>query len=167
MKYLHEESGVTYGSLREFRRVSGIAFPADPTGGHTRNAGAQAIESDPGEALEEARRRALEKLHRVFLDFRANRAKMKSALGFVVDATERAIIDVSGLVAITEGSPEAVPFMDAANKPHPLTHEQLVALQKEIVLNGSRVYERKWALRNAILKASSVEELDRVVVSFE
>jgi len=33
MKYLHEESGVTYGSLREFRRVSGIAFPADPTGG--------------------------------------------------------------------------------------------------------------------------------------
>ena len=86
-----------------------------------------------------------------------------SSLGFEADADERAMIDVSGLVALE--SPAV--FMDANNVPRELTADQIKILHKEIIQSGNKAYETKWALRNAISAAESKDALEAIELKFE
>lgn len=113
--------------------------------------------------LEEEKTIKLARLNDAFRAWRNEEATLISSLGFVADADERAMIDVSGLVAL--GVPAA--FMDANNVPHELTTDQIKVLHKEIIQSGNKAYETKWALRNAINACQSVEELEAVELKFE
>ena len=168
MKYKHKVTNKIYDSLYEFRVATGIIFPSDPDANMLEQLGLEEIEEEPTPPdLEAEKAFALERLNRDFLAFRENQATMQSSLGFKVDATERALIDVGGLIAISDGVKTPITFMDANNEPHDLTHEQFVALQKEIAANGSKVYAKKWGYRQAIINAQSVEELQAIHVEFE
>lgn len=103
------------------------------------------------------------RLTEAFRAWRNEEATLISSLGFEADADERAMIDVSGLVAL--GAPAV--FMDANNVPHELTADQIKVLHKEIIQSGNKAYETKWALRNAINACQSVEELEAVELKFE
>lgn len=113
--------------------------------------------------LDEEKLIACGRLTEAFRAWRNEEATLISSLGFVADADERAMIDVSGLVAL--GAPAA--FMDANNVPHELTTDQIKVLHKEIIQSGNKAYETKWALRNAINACQSVEELEAVELKFE
>jgi len=113
--------------------------------------------------LEEEKTIKLAHLNDAFQQWRNDDATLISSLGFTADADERAMIDVSGLVAL--GAPAA--FMDANNVPHELTTDQIKVLHKEIIQSGNKAYETKWALRNAINACQSVEELEAVELKFE
>lgn len=113
--------------------------------------------------LEEEKTIKLAHLNDAFQQWRNNDATLISSLGFTADADERAMIDVSGLVALD--SPAT--FMDANNVPHELTTDQIKVLHKEIIQSGNKAYETKWALRNAINACQSVEELEAVELKFE
>lgn len=113
--------------------------------------------------LEEEKTIKLARLNDAFQQWRNDDATLISSLGFTADADERAMIDVSGLVALE--APAA--FMDANNVPHELTTDQIKVLHKEIIQSGNKAYETKWALRNAINACQSVEELEAVELKFE
>lgn len=113
--------------------------------------------------LEEEKTIKLARLNDAFQQRRNDDATLISSLGFTADADERAMIDVSGLVALE--APAA--FMDANNVPHELTTDQIKVLHKEIIQSGNKAYETKWALRNAINACQSVEELEAVELKFE
>lgn len=113
--------------------------------------------------LEEEKTIKLARLNDAFQQWRNDDATLISSLGFTADADERAMIDVSGLVALE--APAA--FMDANNVPHELTIDQIKVLHKEIIQSGNKAYETKWALRNAINACQSVEELEAVELKFE
>ena len=168
MYYKDKVTGVRYESLYDYRNQTGKVFPSDPDANMLEQLGLEEIEEEPTpHDLEVEKALALDRLNRDFLAFRENQATMQSSLGFKVDATERALIDVGGLIAISDGVKTPITFMDANNEPHDLTHEQFVALQKEIAANGSKVYAKKWGYRQAIINAQSVEELQAIHVSFE
>ena len=169
MYYKDKVTGVRYESLYDYRNQTGKVFPSDPDANMLEQLGLEVVEEkkSPEDSLAILKKIALTNLNEKFLYFRANEATMDSSLGFKVDATERALIDVGGLIAISDGVKTPITFMDANNEPHDLTHEQFVALQKEIAANGSKVYAKKWGYRQAIINAQSVEELQAIHVSFE
>lgn len=113
--------------------------------------------------LEELRSKKLRELDRAFYVWRSKQAILVSSLGFEADADERAMIDVSGLVALE--SPAV--FMDANNVPRELTADQIKILHKEIIQSGNKAYETKWALRNAISAAESKDALEAIELKFE
>ena len=113
--------------------------------------------------LKELRAKKLGELDRAFYVWRSKRATLVSSLGFEADADERAMIDVSGLVALEA---PAV-FMDANNVPHELTADQIKILHKEIIQSGNKAYETKWALRNAISAAESKDALEAIELKLE
>lgn len=112
--------------------------------------------------LEEEKTIKLARLNDAFQQWRNNDATLISSLGFTADADERAMIDVSGLVALD--SPAT--FMDADNVPHELSAEELKTLQKEIIQSGNQAYQVKWSLRNAINEAETKEALDNIELTF-
>lgn len=113
--------------------------------------------------LKELKVQKLRDLDRTFYVWRSKQATLVSSLGFKADADERAMIDVSGLVAL--GAPAV--FMDANNVPHELTADQIKILHKEIIQSGNKAYETKWALRNAISAAESKDALEAIELKFE
>lgn len=113
--------------------------------------------------LDEEKVMACGRLTEAFRSWRNDAATLISSLGFEADADERAMIDVSGLVALEA---PAI-FMDANNVPHELTSEQIKVLHKEIIQSGNKAYERKWALRNQINTCESLEELKAIELNFE
>ena len=112
--------------------------------------------------LEEEKTIKLARLNDAFQQWRNDDATLISSLGFTADADERAMIDVSGLVALD--SPAT--FMDADNVPHELSAEELKTLQKEIILSGNHAYQVKWTLRIAINGAETKESLDNIELIF-
>lgn len=113
--------------------------------------------------LKELRAKKLGELDRAFYVWRSKQATLVSSLGFEADADERAMIDVSGLVALEA---PAV-FMDANNVPHELTADQIKILHKEIIQSGNKAYETKWALRKAISAAESKDALEAIELKLE
>lgn len=112
--------------------------------------------------LDEEKLMACGRLTEVFRSWRNDKATLISSLGFEADADERAMIDVSGLVALEA---PAV-FMDADNVPHELTAEQIKVLHKEIIQSSNKAYEKKWALRNQINACESIQELKAIELKF-
>lgn len=116
----------------------------------------------PEPTLEEVRERKLAELASAFDAWRVDGATLVSSLGFEADADEKANADVNGLVI--KGEPAV--FMDAHNIPHQLTLDQLKVLQLEIIDSASCGYQKKWAYRDAIEKATSVEAINAITVAF-
>ena len=107
------------------------------------------VEEKEDESLEFLKEQKLYELERAFSRWRNGGAYIYSSLGGVkIDADQRAMIDVSGLAALDKSAV----FMDADNKPHQLTAEQIKILRREIVEGGNFSYQQKWDLRNQIKK---------------
>ena len=96
--------------------------------------------------------------------------KTVSSLGFEADSDSRAMQDVTGLVTAAEAqatfSDSGLIFMDANNVGHQVSLDQLKALQLEIIQAGQAAYQEKWKLRDAIEKAKTKEELEKIVIAF-
>lgn len=113
--------------------------------------------------VDEVRQRKLNELNRAFDAWRSDGATLLSSLGFEADADEKASADVGGLVTLGASAT----FMDAHNEPHELALDQLKILQKEIIQSGISAYTTKWAFRDAINSAESVDALNSIIFFFE
>ena len=56
--------------------------------------------------------------------------------------------------------------MDAKNVGHEVTLDQLKTLQLETIASGNAAYQEKWKLRDAIEKAKTKEELEKIEIAF-
>lgn len=116
----------------------------------------------PAPTLEKVRERKMTELASAFDAWRSDGATLISSLGFEADADEKANADVNGLVI--KGEPAV--FMDAHNQAHELTLDQLKTLQSEIIDSASYGYQKKWAYRDAINNASTVDALNSIEIVF-
>lgn len=131
---------------------------------------ARSIEKIPEKTVEEVRTEKTRALDAAFMSWYEDGATVVSSLGFEADSDQRAISDVNGLVTAVEAqatlSDSGVIFMDAHNEGHQLTLDQLKLLQLEIIGAGSAAYQEKWKLRDAIEKAKTKEELEKIEIAF-
>ena len=119
-------------------------------------------------SVDATRTRKREELAAAFAKATAT-AHLTSSLGFEIDANDAANRNVSGLVTLmeAEGAPENLPFCDYNNEIHSVTLAGLRVMQQEIIANGSALYARKWAFRDAINAAATAEELNAITISFD
>ena len=131
---------------------------------------ARSIEKIPEKTVEEVRTEKMRALDAAFMSWYEDGATVVSSLGFEADSDQRAITDVNGLVTAVEAqatlSDSGVIFMDAHNEGHQLTLDQLKILQLEIIGAGSAAYQEKWKLRDAIEKAKTKKELEKIEIAF-
>lgn len=114
--------------------------------------------------FENRQARALARLNADF-ETAAQRAHVKSSLGFEVDANSTANENINGLlITIGDGT---VQFCDYYNGFHELNKAQLETLQAEIIQNAQSLYAQKWQYRTAIEQCSDNEGLDQVVAGIE
>ena len=118
-------------------------------------------------SVEATRGRKEEELANAFTKATAT-AHLTCSLGFDIDANDAANRNVSGLVTLmeAEGAPENLQFCDYNNEIHTVTLTDLHVMQQELIANGSALYARKWALRDAINIAATTEELNAITISF-
>ena len=111
----------------------------------------------------EAKQNKLSELKKT-ADSALNGAYVVSSLGFKADANPAAVRDLEGLVII---GADSVMFCDYENNFHPLTKEQVLTLQREILLNGQNLYAQKWNYRAAVNAAETVDELNAIKFKFD
>lgn len=95
-------------------------------------------------------------------------AYIVSSLGFRANAGTRAFRDVDGLIKRMKAENiESVMFRDYDNILQPITLEEAQTLELEIIKNGQSIYLQKWALEAEIEKATTVEELEPIQITFD
>lgn len=116
--------------------------------------------------LESVRNAKLEMLDYMF-KLQLEKAAILSSLGVYMNAGTRAKNDVDGLLQQmeTEGL-TTKEFMSYDDIKVPVTYEELKTLQLEIIKNGHSIYNQKWAYRDAIKAATSIEELNSITIQF-
>ena len=108
----------------------------------------------------------LEELSALF-ENASNRAHCLSSTGFEINADETANRNISSLITILEATArETVQFCAYDNSFHEVSLAQLKAMQLEIIANAQAIYASKWALRERINDAETIEELDTIVIDF-
>ena len=105
--------------------------------------------------LSELKKKSLEALETAYVD---------SSLGFRVDANTTAVRDLEGLVIIADSS---VMFCDFYNEYHALTKEQVLTLQRDVLLNGQNLYAQKWGFRQQINEAETIEAINAIEIHFD
>ena len=125
----------------------------------------------PERTLDEAKAQKLSELDSAYTKWRTEDAYITSSLGFRADSDERANTDVGGLVIAQERKDAATRtveyFRDYDNEIHPLNLEQLKTIQVEIINECKRTYDVKWSLEKQIKEATTVEDVDSIVIQFE
>lgn len=95
-------------------------------------------------------------------------AYIVSSLGFRANAGARAYRDVDGLIKRMKAENlDSVMFRDFDNILQPVTLEEAQTLELEIIKNGQSIYLQKWAFEDVIGKATTVEELDKIIIAFD
>lgn len=171
--YIYNE--VKYDSFYSLRRAFAGVLPENVPDERLALLGIQVVEEEdekrpsfdfPEEDPERIRGVRLLELDRAFLDYRAN-AVIPTPFGFPIDAGDRALSDVNGLLILFEDTPEKIHFMDANNKLQAIGYEDLKTIRRLIVANGARAYAKKWEFRGAIEQAKTSNDVMAVVFNFE
>lgn len=109
---------------------------------------------------------ALERLNSAWLEAEQN-GRLDSAVGFAIDANERANRDIGGLITKLEATGEdQTMFCDADNNMQPVTLENLKTMRLEVIQYGQALYAKKWAMRTAIEGAKDFAAVDAVNINF-
>lgn len=121
----------------------------------------------PERPLEEAKAIKLSELGTAFEEaFRT--AYCHSAIGFDINANETASRNVANLIVAMEASGERfVRFCSCDNTFHEITLDQLKTIQLEIIANVRALYQKKWALREQIDAAETLDDVKAVEIGFE
>lgn len=118
------------------------------------------------QTVEFQRSRKLELLDREFSRL-LDGAYCMSSLGFPINAGERAKGDIDGLITRMEAEgTEQEEFMDFNDILQPVTLEELKTMQLEVIKNGQYIYAQKWALRDRVNNASTLEQVEAVEIRF-
>ncbi len=171
--YIYQE--VKHDSFYSLRRAFSGVLPESVPDERLALLGIQVVEEEdekrpsidfPEEDPERIRGVRLQELDRAFLDYRAN-AVIFTPFGFPIDAGDRALSDVNGLIVLFEDTSEKIHFMDATNTLQEIDFTQLKAIRRLIVANGARAYAKKWEFRGAIEQAKTSNEVMAVEFDFE
>lgn len=117
-------------------------------------------------SLARFKQEALDRLNAAWLVAEQN-GKLMSAVGFEIDANERANRDIQGLITMMESTgSEKTSFCAADNSFHEVSVEQLKTMQLEVIQYGQQIYAKKWQIRTAIEQAADFDAVKAVNISF-
>lgn len=133
----------------------------EPTEDGTRQFQIKAIPAPDFEELKTAKLNELSKLTDKI--FNSQDTYLTSSLGFRINARSKALEDINSLIILGD---EVTYFNDFDDVIHELSVEQLEVLQKEVIKSGQSIYQQKWAYRNQIENAKSVEILQKIEFEF-
>lgn len=121
----------------------------------------------PEETLETKKAAKLEELAVKFATAEAE-AYLTSSLGFEINAGERAKRDIDALIQLLEYNTtlEAVDFCCYDNTYKRVTLADLKTMQIEVILSGNDLYAQKWAYREFINAATTMEALETMQIGF-
>ena len=139
-------------------KVSSLGQPPTDEPGKWRDAGGEWFEI----ALEEARAAKLAEINAAFEHAGAT-GHVMSALGFEINANERANRDTEGLITVltATGAPGTL-FCDYNNVMREVSLDDLKTIRLEIIAHGQALYAKKWLLREAANAAQTVAEVQAV-----
>lgn len=164
---VYQYEGKEYLTLWQVREIHPAIFPSEPSDKLLAELGITVTEKeDPKPPLEEVKaRKAQEILHG--LEHYRTSATVLCHLGFEIDATERSLVDIQGLMKIMADTPEAeVTFRDANNEFHKIPYSKLAILEKEVYAKGLEGYQIKWALDKRLAEAQTVEDVEAIEVKY-
>ena len=121
---------------------------------------------EPVQTLEEVKQDLLQKISYESDKFEQNKCDsmfITSSLGFRVNADRRSLQNVENLIRIGQ---ETI-FKDYDNQFRSVTIQDLETLALEISINGSNLYNQKFRMQNAVLNASTKEELENFEIEFK
>ena len=121
---------------------------------------------EPVQTLEEVKQDLLQKISYESDKFEQNKCDsmyVVSSLGFRVNADRRSLQNVENLIRIGQ---ETI-FKDFDNQFRSVTIQDLETLALEISINGSNLYNQKFRMQNAVLNASTKEELENFEIEFK
>lgn len=114
--------------------------------------------------LEEAKSGKLKELSElVDKIFASSKTYLISSLGFRINSGSKALEDINGLIVLGD---EVTDFNDFDNVIRKLSVEQLEVLRKEVIMAGQSIKKQKWAYRNQVENAKSVEILQKIEFEF-
>lgn len=88
---------------------------------------------------------------------------LMSSLGFEINANSVANTNIEGLLkVIKKTGVDNVLFRDFNNEMHEVSLEDLETMQLEIIMNGQKLYAKKWEIESSIEDAHSIEELLKI-----
>lgn len=124
-------------------------------------------------SLEELKQTKIGLLDALFNEYRNSKDSfIVSSLGFRANANVVAFNNITGLIAQMayecngDDNPAKLSFMTFDDELASLDIDGLKTLQAEISKNGTYLYEQKWAYRNRIQGAVTIEELNQIQISF-
>lgn len=121
----------------------------------------------PKQPLEKARAQRLAELADAF-GMASKMAHCLSSAGFEINADETANRNVSSLIYAMEATGQpTVEFCAYDNSFHDVTLARLKTMKLEIISNAQAIYARKWALREQINAAETIEMLNAVEIVFD
>ncbi|WP_462370383.1 DUF4376 domain-containing protein [Oxalobacter formigenes] len=121
----------------------------------------------PEQTLEEAKSEKLAELNAAFTST-SETAHCLSSAGFEINADETANRNIASLIVAMEATgAETVPFCLYDNTFQNVTLAQLKTMQLDVIAHAQALYAQKWALREAIHAAETLEELNAIGISFE
>lgn len=116
--------------------------------------------------LEEVKSDKLKELNEKWLNAEAG-GKINSSLGFEIDANERSLRDINGLVDVLTLVPdENIEFCDANNQFHSVTLDNLKIMKMEVLKHGQDLYQTKWKYREDINAAQDKESVLKIDIKF-
>lgn len=95
--------------------------------------------------------------------FASSKTYLISSLGFRINSGSKALEDINGLIVLGD---EVTDFNDFDNVIRKLSVEQLEVLRKEVIMAGQSIKKQKWAYRNQVENAKSVEILQKIEFEF-
>lgn len=118
--------------------------------------------------LDELKQQKLSELKWAFEQAGA-KAVVETPWGWPVDAKREDKDNVDSILEGMEatGAEVCEKFCDANNEFHAVTKADMQTIKLLIIQNGSRLYDKKWQIRDAINAASSKEELMQVEIAFQ
>ena len=120
----------------------------------------------PMKGLTEKKQDKLAELSMIANKFEQNKCDsmfVVSSLGYRVNADRRSLQNVENLIRIGQ---ETI-FKDYDNQFRSVTIQDLETLALEISINGSNLYNQKFRMQNAVLNASTKEELENFEIEFK
>lgn len=167
IQYKETKTGKLYMSFEEFCNERWITCSPNPSDELLTSLGLEKVEvAPPQPSLEEAKAQKSAEILRGLEQYRTS-ATVFSHLGFEIDATERSLIDIQGLMKIMADTPEAeVTFRDAHNEFHKIPYSKLAILEKEVYAKGLEGYQIKWALDKRLAEAQTVEDVEAIEVKY-
>lgn len=115
------------------------------------------------QTFEQIKQSTLNAIKVSFTNWLEYKSMLTSSLGFRVNSTERAYLNVTALLSTVSGT---VKFKDGDDEFRTISHEQLQLIYNEMSLNRTNGYEQKWGLEEKVNQCSTVEQLNAVVIEF-